>query len=101
MSPSNTCPLTKLSASSADGTCQRDVAIPPTKSILEIRASTRPYPSCQKDTSQELWNLRPSKTSQTTAAEGLVLDHNVVFVDTPGYGSSNDVSPFEDMTDVV
>ena len=65
-------------------------AIPPTESILEIKASTRAYPTWWKqETERDLKNSRPSITRRESIGE--VLERNIVFVDTPGYGSSDDV----------
>lgn len=67
-------------------------AIPPTETILEIKASTRAYPTWWKqETERDLKNSRPSITRRESIGE--VLERNIVFVDTPGYGSSDDVSP--------
>ena len=66
--------------------------IPPTESILEVKASTRAYPTWWKqETERDLKSSRPSITRRESIGE--VLERNVVFVDTPGYGSSDDVFP--------
>lgn len=61
--------------------------IPPTEDILEIKASTRAYPPW--------WEKERDKAARPPLARresvGEVLERNLCFVDTPGYGNSNDV----------
>ena len=73
-------------------------AIPPTESILEIKASTRAYPTW--------WTIENDfeNSNRTLRREsiGEVLERNLVFVDTPGYGSSNDVPfPLSQQIDIL
>ena len=64
--------------------------IPPTDAILEIKASTRAYPTWWKtETERDTKTSRPSLSRRGTVGE--VLERNICFVDTPGYGSSDDV----------
>jgi len=66
--------------------------IPPTENILEIRASTRAYPTWWKvETERDTKNARPPLARRESVGE--VLERNICFVDTPGYGSSDDVLP--------
>jgi hypothetical protein len=60
--------------------------IPPTDNILEIKASTRAYPTWWT-TENDIDKSRSLRRESV----GEVLERNLVFVDTPGYGSSNDV----------
>ena len=68
--------------------------IPPTENILEIKASTRAYPPWWKsEAERETKSSRPQLTRRESVGE--VLERNICFVDTPGYGSSDDVFPHE------
>src|SRR5271168_1773435 len=66
-------------------------ATPPTENILEIKASTHAYPSWWKaETERDSKSgNRPSLPRRESTGE--VLERNVIFVDTPGYGSFDDV----------
>jgi hypothetical protein len=71
------------------GTLETNV-IAPTENILEIRASTRAYPTWWKaETERENKSIRPPLAKRESVGE--VLERNICFVDTPGYGSSDDV----------
>lgn len=73
-------------------------AIPPTDSILEIKASTRAYPNWWKsETDRDQAKKRPSLSRRESVNE--VLERNICFVDTPGYGSSDDVPAFQPWSD--
>jgi hypothetical protein len=75
------------------GTLEPNV-IPPTENILEIKASTRAYPSWWKsEAERETKSSRPQLTRRESVGE--VLERNICFVDTPGYGSSDDVFPHD------
>jgi len=64
--------------------------IPPTDAIIEIKASTRAYPTWWKfETERDAKASRPSLSRRESVGE--VLERNICFVDTPGYGSSDDV----------
>ena len=64
-----------------------------TQQILEVYASTRPYPSWWSDI-EDTKILRRRKSMGDT-----VLERNVCFVDTPGY--SNGISKMESMQSVL
>jgi len=73
------------------GTLQPNT-IPPTDNILEIKASTRAYPPWWKtETERDIKANRPIISRRESTGE--VLERNICFVDTPGYGSSDDVFP--------
>lgn len=59
-----------------------------TKGITEVYASTKPYPHwwSEHEDSKVLRRRKPS-----TAATETVLERNICFVDTPGYGSGTSV----------
>jgi hypothetical protein len=65
--------------------------IPSTENILEIKASTRAYPPWWKSETERDNKSRPPLTRRESVGE--VLERNICFVDTPGYGSSDDVFP--------
>lgn len=57
----------------------------PTTGVVEILASTKPYP--------EWWSeLDVSSSSRRRSMGDSVLDRNICFVDTPGYGRGSSVS---------
>jgi hypothetical protein len=62
--------------------------LPSTDNIMEIRASTCAYPSWWK-TESEREKARPVLARRESVGE--VLERNICFVDTPGYGSCDDV----------
>jgi len=66
-----------------------------TSQITEIYASTKPYP--------EWWSeIDDFRVLQRRKRLGnSVLDRNICFVDTPGYGSGSSVSPWANFEDVV
>ena len=64
-----------------------------TQQILEVYASTRPYPSWWSDI-EDTKILRRRKSMGDT-----ILERNVCFVDTPGY--SNGISKMESMQSVL
>jgi hypothetical protein len=66
-------------------------AIPPTENLLEIKASTRAYPAWWKSETER--DTKPKSPLTRRESAGEVLERNICFVDTPGYGSSDDVSP--------
>ena len=74
------------------GTLESNV-IPPTENILEIKASTRAYPPWWKSETERDAKPRPTMTRRESVGE--VLERNICFVDTPGYGSSDDVIPLQ------
>lgn len=59
-----------------------------TKGITEVYASTKPYPTWWSE-HEDSKVLRRRKSS--TAATETVLERNICFVDTPGYGSGTSV----------
>lgn len=59
-----------------------------TKGITEVYASTKPYPHWWSE-HEDSKVLRRRKSS--TAATETVLERNICFVDTPGYGSGTSV----------
>ena len=60
-----------------------------TKKISEIYASTKPYPHWWSE-HEDSKVLRRRKS--TTSTGDVVLERNICFVDTPGYGSATSVS---------
>jgi hypothetical protein len=86
-------PTSSFTKSSRRSTMEHASIIPPTEQILEIKASTKAYPPWYKaETERELQKNRSSLSRRESANE--VLERNIVFVDTPGYGSTNDVIAF-------
>jgi hypothetical protein len=70
--------------------------LPPTENILEIKASTCAYPSWWKsETERDTKPTRPVLGRRESMGE--VLERNICFVDTPGYGSSDDVPPIHNI----
>ena len=63
--------------------------VPSTSKILEVFASTRPYPNWWSE-AEEVKVLRRRRSTSTGG--DTVLDRNICFVDTPGYSSGASVS---------
>ena len=87
-------PSSSISKSSVSRRSTIDTSfIPPTEAIVEIKASTKAYPPWYKvETERESQKTRSSLSRKESTNE--VLERNIVFVDTPGYGSANDVLHF-------
>jgi hypothetical protein len=73
--------------------------LPPTDNILEIKASTCAYPPWWKSETEREKSARPALGRRESMGE--VLERNICFVDTPGYGSSDDVPLSSSCADVV
>lgn len=65
------------------GQSKGEAAAQRTDHITEIYASTKPYPTWWSELDQ------PGTTSRRKVVEGMVLDRNLCFVDTPGFRSNS------------